>query len=194
MSAAKKGSGKSIHELIVDKACVKQDVYAEIKKVFSQLNEVLSEVTQELSEFAAASDNRIVVELKKEGDFESQMTLAGDTLVFHMHTNVFTFPPSHMVHRSSYVTKDPRNAYCGVINIYNFLTDSFRFQRMNDSGYLIGRIFVNRERHFFVEGRQQLGYFFNDFSNGILGKDEICLLYTSPSPRDQRGSRMPSSA
>ena len=26
------------------------------------------------------------------------------------------------------------------------------------------------------------------------GKMEICLLYTSPSPRDQRGSRMPSSA
>ena len=25
-------------------------------------------------------------------------------------------------------------------------------------------------------------------------KDKICLLYTSPSPRDQRGSRMPSSA
>ena len=24
--------------------------------------------------------------------------------------------------------------------------------------------------------------------------DRICLLYTSPSPRDQRGSRMPSSA
>ena len=27
-----------------------------------------------------------------------------------------------------------------------------------------------------------------------LGKLEVCLLYTSPSPRDQRGSRMPSSA
>ena len=25
-------------------------------------------------------------------------------------------------------------------------------------------------------------------------KIEVCLLYTSPSPRDQRGSRMPSSA
>ena len=25
-------------------------------------------------------------------------------------------------------------------------------------------------------------------------RDETCLLYTSPSPRDQRGSRMPSSA
>ena len=27
-----------------------------------------------------------------------------------------------------------------------------------------------------------------------LGMDVACLLYTSPSPRDQRGSRMPSSA
>ena len=27
-----------------------------------------------------------------------------------------------------------------------------------------------------------------------LGRERSCLLYTSPSPRDQRGSRMPSSA
>ena len=27
-----------------------------------------------------------------------------------------------------------------------------------------------------------------------ITEDTICLLYTSPSPRDQRGSRMPSSA
>ena len=27
-----------------------------------------------------------------------------------------------------------------------------------------------------------------------VGRGKICLLYTSPSPRDQRGSRMPSSA
>ena len=29
---------------------------------------------------------------------------------------------------------------------------------------------------------------------GEVTKGNICLLYTSPSPRDQRGSRMPSSA
>ena len=28
----------------------------------------------------------------------------------------------------------------------------------------------------------------------VMVKDTDCLLYTSPSPRDQRGSRMPSSA
>ena len=27
-----------------------------------------------------------------------------------------------------------------------------------------------------------------------VGEEKACLLYTSPSPRDQRGSRMPSSA
>ena len=31
-------------------------------------------------------------------------------------------------------------------------------------------------------------------SNEIIDKPYTCLLYTSPSPRDQRGSRMPSSA
>ena len=29
---------------------------------------------------------------------------------------------------------------------------------------------------------------------GYEGQYQVCLLYTSPSPRDQRGSRMPSSA
>ena len=33
---------------------------------------------------------------------------------------------------------------------------------------------------------------FQEFSAWVEGKP--CLLYTSPSPRDQRGSRMPSSA
>ena len=34
----------------------------------------------------------------------------------------------------------------------------------------------------------------NTDAGGGLPLDELCLLYTSPSPRDQRGSRMPSSA
>ena len=33
-----------------------------------------------------------------------------------------------------------------------------------------------------------------DEANVIFSMIESCLLYTSPSPRDQRGSRMPSSA
>ena len=38
------------------------------------------------------------------------------------------------------------------------------------------------------------GFFQIIFSGGIVGLIMICLLYTSPSPRDKRQSRMPSSA
>ena len=63
--------------------------------------------------------------------------------------------------------------------------------------------------HPFVPTNQMEGYkiLFNDLINDlkeITGYDAVslqpnsgaqgCLLYTSPSPRDQRGSRMPSSA
>ena len=36
--------------------------------------------------------------------------------------------------------------------------------------------------------------FFGDGSDHGVRLTYVCLLYTSPSPRDQRGSRMPSSA
>ena len=45
---------------------------------------------------------------------------------------------------------------------------------------------------------EKLSVMFHEISSDLGGKFdkliEICLLYTSPSPRDQRGSRMPSSA
>ena len=34
----------------------------------------------------------------------------------------------------------------------------------------------------------------NSIDEALAGHCDDCLLYTSPSPRDQRGSRMPSSA
>ena len=40
------------------------------------------------------------------------------------------------------------------------------------------------------DGLRQEGYTLDWLRDGVSG----CLLYTSPSPRDQRGSRMPSSA
>ena len=44
-----------------------------------------------------------------------------------------------------------------------------------------------------VYGLYTAGVYLLTLPGGWLA-DNICLLYTSPSPRDQRGSRMPSSA
>lgn len=170
---AEEKSIDNLKHLLHDKSSVKQDVFALTFEVFNELKHVVGAISKELYDHAQGEDKRIIVSMQSEGDYEVQMTLAGDMIVFHMHTNVFTFPSNHMVHRSPYVMDDPKNAYCGIINIYNFLTDSFRFQRMNDTGYLIGRILVNRERHFFVEGKGRLGFLFNDFSTSKLDQDTL---------------------
>lgn len=172
-----------IKKTLVSKSCLKQDVFALTKEVFEELRVVLGEITNELRDFIVPADSRIAVELRSTGSFEAHMTLAGDTLVFHMHTNVFTFPEDHLIHRNPYVIKDPGMAYCGIINVYNFLTDSYRYHRLNDMGYLVGRIFVNKEKHFFVEGKKHLGFLFNDFANAVLDRKamravvETSLLY-----------------
>ncbi|MFA6327202.1 MAG: hypothetical protein WCX21_08640, partial [Bacteroidales bacterium] len=37
----------------------------------------------------------------------------------------------------------------------NFLTDSFKYNRKDDLGYLIARIFINKDKSFFTEGKRQ---------------------------------------
>ena len=58
------------------------------------------------------------------------------------------------------------------------------------------RIIETRARNAYASGLRE-GQYSVTVTRGLLEsleRDEICLLYTSPSPRDQRGSRMPSSA
>ena len=44
---------------------------------------------------------------------------------------------------------------------------------MEDLGYLIARIFVNRENHFFVEGKRQSGELVKDFASDELTKENL---------------------
>jgi hypothetical protein len=55
-----------------------------------------------------------------------------------------------------------------MIMIYNFLSDSIKYQRYNDVGYLIARIFINKDGHFFTQGRNQFDFLFNDFENNTI--------------------------
>ena len=99
--------------------------------------------------------------------------MAADLLFITMHTNVFEFPRQHEVMKTSYVKDDPRRSYCGVIHFYNFLSDSIKYNRINDSGYLIARLFINREKYFFVEGKREVGYYYNYFSKGAIDRTKL---------------------
>ena len=63
------------------------------------------------------------------------------------------------------------------------LADSFKYQRLEDLGYLLGRIFVNLESTFFIEGRRELGFTYPAFGkntpdyNTLKGVIESCIIY-----------------
>lgn len=155
-----------------DKGTLKQQIYQQTKEVFNQLNEVLKEIAARTDE-AMGDDSLVEVAYRPHGDFESSLRFSGDTLVFMMHTNVFTFNSEYFVHKSDYVKQDPERAYCGMILVYNFLSDSLRYNRLSDVGYLVGRIFINKDRHFFVEGRKEFAFMYNTFSRKPIDPETL---------------------
>jgi hypothetical protein len=177
-------SREILYRLVREKAVLKQDVYHNTLRVFSDFKTVLSETVNDVSANYGKTDRRVEFHYRDQGDFQAEIKIAGDVLVFYMHTNVFQIDKTNAVWKSGYVKDNDDNAYVGIINIYNFLADSFKYQRVSDVGYLIARIFVNKENHYFVQGKRQLGYLYNDFINNILDKEEMrkvvdsALLYT----------------
>lgn len=147
-----------ILDTIVRKSALKQRVFDHTFATFNELKETLLEMASEMDdELDGKLDRRVRLEYRDRGKFEAQMQIASDLLIFQMHTDVFEFAPHHAIWQTPYVQADPANSYCGIVNIYNFLSDSFKFNRNADEGYLIGRMFINRERCYFVEGLQRAG-------------------------------------
>jgi len=156
------------------KANLKQKVYRETKEQFKQLKKVAKIVVEEINERTKGKlDDNIEVLFIDKGDYEMRIKFAGDVLICYMHTNIFEFDRSHAIWSTSYVKEDEERSYCGMINFYNFLADSFKYDRRHDSGYLIARMFINKERHFFVEGKRQLGFLFNNFSDSNINAEAV---------------------
>ena len=170
-------------ELIVktlkEKSSLKQDVYTNTLHTFNLLKSNAKQIASDLKKEATAIDKRVIIEYKEKGAFEFELRVAGDLLIFNMHTNIFEFDKSHNVWKSSYVKDDHHRSFCGIINIYNFLNDSFTYNRVNDSGYVIGRVFVNKENHYFVEGKRQLGFLYNDFVHCVIDEEAIKAILES---------------
>ena len=163
-----------IKELLVSKSGLKQQIFDNTNSLFGELKEALHEFSTEIDEeLDERIDKRIRIEYSDRGKYEAQIQIAGDLLIFVMHTNVFNFERDHRIWHNPYVQADRTNAYCGVINIYNFLADSMKFKREEDEGYLIGRIFVNREGKFFVEGKRQEHWKVDEFGKESISREAI---------------------
>tara|TARA_B110000967_G_scaffold155225_1_gene160017 strand:+ start:333 stop:1007 length:675 start_codon:yes stop_codon:yes gene_type:complete len=162
---------EKIVKLLKTKSSTKQEVFRKTKSVFTEFQQYLKAKSEIINNELTDKDVQVIY--SSAGDFESKLKFSGDTLLFHMHSNIFDFQNSHSIHKTKYVKEDTLRSFCGVINIYNFLSDSFKYNRMNDAGYLIARVFVNKDKHFFVEGDEHLGLLFNDFKNQQINTVQI---------------------
>ncbi len=151
-------------ETILFKGRMAKDATDKTFEVMQLLKSILQKVESDLKKEVTRVDPRIKIQYKDRGTFEAEIKIAEDLLIFIMHTNAFVFDPVHPVWKNTYVSLNPERATVGMISIYNFLTDSFKFERKNDVGHLVARMFVNKEGNFFAEGKKQLGILYNDYA------------------------------
>ena len=164
---------ESLKDLVFSKSELKRNVYDATKETFEIFRSTTRDLIELFREQCTKEGKNVAFEFTDRGDFEFEVKFAGDILLFMMHTNVFEFSRDHQVMKTPYVREDSRRSYCGVIHIYNFLADSFAYQRDNDLGYMIGRVFVNNEHHYFIEGKRELGMLYTNFGTSLITSESV---------------------
>ncbi len=157
-----------ILDTLIQKSITKQNTYSCTLENFLQLKKVMKFLIGNYKKQIKDYGQKINMQFSENGIFEAKMQVAGDLIVFNMHSNVFTFDDKHWVWEHDYIKQNNLNAYFGVINIYNFLADSFKYRRLEDYGFIISRLFINQEGHFFLEGNPDFGLFNEDFGKHKL--------------------------
>ncbi|MFZ4547576.1 MAG: hypothetical protein ACOYN4_09080 [Bacteroidales bacterium] len=161
------------------KASFKQEVYRSTLETFRTIKSVLAEMAEEYRQKFRNDPLQIPFEYRDKGEFDAELHFGGDILIFTMHTNIFEFSRDHEVMKTQYINEDSSRSYCGVIMIFNFLADSFKYNRLNDLGYMIGRIFLNKENHYFVEGKREVGQLYNNFQSSVISRESVRLILES---------------
>ncbi len=162
-----------------EKSLLKQKVYDNTFQSFCTVKDVLKSLTKDINGNLSGTDSRIRLEYTDRSNFDAQLKVAGDVLLFSMHSNIFQFDREHPAWKTTYIQKNKFNAYSGIINIYNYLADSFKYSRLDDLGYLIARIFINHEKQYFVEGKRQMGMLFTNYGNEEINKQSLQLIITT---------------
>lgn len=162
-----------IKHLLESKSTAKQITYKNLLNAFSILAKESKRIIDELKAQTRPGDGDVTVGFEWINEHEFHVKLAGDLLVFVLHTNVVTFGDEHPVMKTTYIQEQEVNRYFGQLMIYNFMSDSLKFNRINDPGYLIARVLINHESRFLVEGDGQLGFLFSAISERPISEQNL---------------------
>ncbi len=163
----------SLCNLLVTKGQLKQNIFEVTLETMQLFKECAKDFESFYKVHYADDHEDIPVRYDNKTQYQFQLKFAGDVLVFLMHSNIFEFSRNHEVMHTNYIKEDKTRSYCGMIQIFNFLGDSFKYNRVNDLGYMIGRILVNKEGHYFIEGKKELAQVLNNFSANKINKEAV---------------------
>jgi hypothetical protein len=169
----------TIISTLKEKSILKQKVYDNTLEWFGVIKDILKTFSKEVNTSLTGFDQRVRMEYTDRSNFDAQLKVAGDILLFSMHSNIFQFDREHPAWKTAYIQKNKYNAYSGVINIYNFLFDSFKYSRLDDLGYLIARIFINHESQYLVEGKRQMGMLFSNYGNEAISRNSLQVIIST---------------
>jgi len=165
---------------IIRKGTLKQEVYHKTLGIFNSFKLQTQQLVRQNLDTIKKTKYPLLFEYIDNSEFEFQLKFGSDILIFFMHSNIFELPRDHEVMKTPYIREDKTRSYGGLIHIFNFLADSFRYNRTNDLGYLIGRVFVNRELHYFIEGKREVGLLYNNFPYALLTEKTVrSILHSS---------------
>ncbi len=165
-----------IKQMLESKSDAKQRTYKHLLSTFQVLRDEAKVIAAELTKRARPGDKEVTIDYAEISQHEFHLKLAGDLLIFVLHTNVVTFEAEHPIMQDPYIVENEVNRYFGQINIYNFMSDSLKFNRVNDPGYLVARLMINHENRFFVEGEGPLAQLSNRISEAPISREYLQLL------------------
>jgi hypothetical protein len=163
-----------------EKSSAKQAIFRATQAAFTLLRQVSQQLCLELTQKVTAdTDASVKIECQPINEMEFHIRFSGDLLVFIMHSNIVTFPDDSRLLNTPYVEADFRRRFFGHIMAYNFMADSIRYQRLNDPGYLLGRLLINIDSHYFLEGVKQLELPDHDMSASTVTAESLRLFVES---------------
>ncbi|HPM30421.1 MAG TPA: hypothetical protein PLJ60_08785 [Chryseolinea sp.] len=168
-----------LQRLLESKSTAKQITYKNLLAAFSALSKESKHIVDELRKNVQLADKDVTIELQVINEHEFQIKLAGDLLVFVLHTNIVMLPSGHSVMQEAYIKESEVNRYFGQIMIYNFMSDSLKFNRVNDPGYLLARILINHENRFIAEGEGELATLFAKISESGISEHQLNTIVKS---------------
>ncbi|WP_194972795.1 hypothetical protein [Aquiflexum lacus] len=151
---------------------LKYNLFESTEALFIELENICRELSKEIIE-ENKEEKPIPIKIEKINDYEFIFRIGADVLIFILQSNIVRLPDDTYLSKSKYLKEDVSLRYFGQILIYNFLSDTLTFGRLDDPGYLIGRILLNRENKFFLEGDRKIVFNFPELKENPVSKEKM---------------------